>query len=484
MATRRDFLRTTAGAGLSSLALAPSFRVGPDIVRFDPQIEPLVRWLEETPRERLVAGLLGKIHDGMTYREGMAATFLAAIRNIKPRPVGFKFHAVMAVNSARVMAQNAPARDAWLTLFWAADNFKDSQARDIEEGDWTLAAVDEAHLPSPDKARQTLIEALENWDAVKADTATAALVRSAQPQDVIKVFFRFGIRDQRNIGHKPIFTMQCWRTLEAIGWQHAEPVLRSLAFGLLDTQGDNIDGPVGPYRSNLELVASIKPDYRGGQLDPSATESLLNTLLTESSDACAHAVVDALDKGVDARSAWDAILLAASELLVRAPGIIALHAVTAANSLHYIHLNGPDELTSKLALLQAAGWIPLYRERIGKLPKSTFDRQPDGEPATLEAIFDRLKSNRAEAARMAVATLKQPEQSQAFLRDAHRRIIHNGRDSHQFKYGTAAAEEAAFADDRNAHSRIAAAMLAYIPDGSEPPNPLIAEALAGLPEAP
>ena len=45
----------------------------------------------------------------------------------------------------------------------------------------------------------------------------------------MEAFWRYAVRDQRDIGHKAIFAMQCWRTLQTIGWPHAEPVLRSLA---------------------------------------------------------------------------------------------------------------------------------------------------------------------------------------------------------------------------------------------------------------
>ena len=75
MATRRDFLRAAgAGFGCAGLGagLVPGFDLGPEAVRYGPEIEPLVRWLEDTPRERLVAGLLGKVAEGMSYRDGMA----------------------------------------------------------------------------------------------------------------------------------------------------------------------------------------------------------------------------------------------------------------------------------------------------------------------------------------------------------------------------------------------------------------------------
>ena len=71
-----------------------------------------------------------------------------------------------------------------------------------------------------------------------------------------------------------------------------------------------------------------------------------------------------LNQGVAPGSLWDAVILSASELMMRSPGIVAIHATTAANSLHYIFHASGDDTTRRLALLQAVGWQPMYRDRI------------------------------------------------------------------------------------------------------------------------
>ena len=67
---------------------------------------------------------------------------------MQPRPaVGFKFHAVLVVNAAHLASLSSPDSDRWLPIFWALDYFKSSQASDVEEGDWTMAPVDESAVP-------------------------------------------------------------------------------------------------------------------------------------------------------------------------------------------------------------------------------------------------------------------------------------------------------------------------------------------------
>ena len=78
----------------------------------------------------------------------LAALLLAGVRNVQPRPsVGFKFHAVLVVNSAHLASLGSPDTDRWLPIFWALDHFKSSQAQDVREGNWTMGPVDESAVP-------------------------------------------------------------------------------------------------------------------------------------------------------------------------------------------------------------------------------------------------------------------------------------------------------------------------------------------------
>ena len=118
---------------------------------------------------------------------------LAGVRNIQPRPsVGFKFHAVLVVNSVHLAAMASPETERWLPLFWALDYFKDSQARDVQEGNWTMRPVDESAVPPADKARDAFIAAMDNWDEAAADAAVSSLARTAPAKDVFELFYRFG----------------------------------------------------------------------------------------------------------------------------------------------------------------------------------------------------------------------------------------------------------------------------------------------------
>jgi hypothetical protein len=469
-------------------AYAADLQVGPDAVRFRPEIEPVVRWIEETPQDRALEVAVGHLKDGLSYRDLLAGLFLAGIRNIKPRPVGFKFHAVMVMNSAHLLGQTAAVPDRLLPMLWALDNFKRSQAQDIKEGDWTLSKVDEARLPSPGRAGPEFVRAMEAWDSDAADAAIAALCRSSGAAEVMEALYRYGIRDQRNIGHKPIFTMQCWRTLQTIGWQHAEPVLRSLVYGQLDLMNDSRPVSVGPYEANLENVGKVRGAWQVGKPDPGATRALLETMRQATPDGAAAEAVAALNRGIAPDSLWDAVILAANETLMRAPGILALHAVTSANALHFIYGASGNNDTRLLALLQAVGWQPLFRGRIKPGEGLSIDalepKAPEAQGAEavgdVFATIDRGIESKAAATAKAVGYLNAGGSTDLLFESARRMIFHKGRDSHDYKYGAAAWEECVLASDPKWRAPLAAAMMFNLPGTKTPDSPLMNQARAAV----
>ena len=489
---RRQFLQAASALGLGAglgpwdalSAITPATteeaKVGPEMVRYRPEIEPVVRWIEETPRAQVFAKAVAQLKDGLSYRSLLSGLFLAGIRNIKPRPIGFKFHAVMVINSAHLLGQTSAVSERLLPMFWALDNFKASQAEDVRQGDWALGRVDESRVPSPHRARAEYTQAMEAWDADAADAAVAGLCRSTGAAETMEPIWRMAVRDQRNIGHKPIFAAQSWRTLQAIGWEHAEPVLRSLTFGLLDLQGDR-PRPLGPYDANLENARQVREDWQIGRLDPGATRSLLQTIRQASPEAAAAEAARILNAGVAPGALWDAVMLSASELMMGNPGIISIHATTAANSLHYIFHASGDDLTRRLALLQAVGWQPLYRDRAKSANPIEIDTLKPAERIALgdEAvgeIFATINDNRGQAAAKTVAYLDRGGSTGRLFDAARRMIFHKGTDSHDYKYGAAIWEECRAASEPKWHAPLAAAAMFNLPGATTRDSPLMIRA--------
>ena len=502
-ASRRAFLQSAAGvaaaASLSQLdflgqlprATAQDTKLDPKIVRLNPEIEPLVQLIEESPRNKLLEEVAARIKSGTTYREVLAALLLAGVRNIQPRPsVGFKFHAVLVVNSAHLAAMSSPDQHRWLPIFWALDEFKGSQARDIQEGNWTMGPVSEERVPPAHLAKQQFIEAMDQWDEEKADAAVAALARTASSNELFDLFCRYGARDFRSIGHKAIYVANSWRTLHCIGWQHAEPVLRSLAYALLNHEGggnpaQNDFEADRPMRDNLSRVKKIRPEWQEGKVDEQATKDLLATIYGGSPSDMCELVVELLNKGVAPQSIWDGLLCGAGELLMRQPGIVGIHTLTSSNALHYAYQTAGDDETRQLMLLQNAAFLPMFRQGMvsrGKIgDQKLLELQPTESTAEVSVgdIFAKVSSDRMDAARLTLGYAMRHEDPKSFIDHARTLIFLKGNDSHDYKFSSAVLEDYAHVS-RPWRDRFLATSVFNLTGSGERSNPLVERTRAAL----
>ena len=500
--SRRQFIGTTMQAGLGGLAAAgllPQLEpvaadeaiLHTDHVKFSSDIEPVVRMLEDTPRDQLMESVSARIRHGLSYREILAALLLAGVRNVQPRPhVGFKFHAVLVVNSAHLASISSPDSDRWLPIFWALDYFKVAQARDTEEGDWTMSAVDGGRLPGGSMAKAEFEQAMAGWDVEAADRAVSGWSRTAGMSEIFELLFRYGARDLRDIGHKAIFVANSYRTLQCIGWQYAEPVLRSLTYALLNHSGEPNPGQSDlaadrPWRDNQASVADLPPDWANGRVDEGVTRDLLAALRRDSTVDATNQARELLQRGFAPQSIWDAIFLSAGELLMQQPGIISLHALTSTNALNYAFRTTADHSTRQLLMLQNIAFICHFRDRLGRQAAGDLlshfgnDEASGGtvnDPATL---FSQLRSQPLESAKRTYAYLQRGGNPVELINAVRRFIFLKGTDSHDYKFSSAVLEDYFHISPRFRDRYLAAATF-KLRGADEPDNALVHRIRAAL----
>ena len=268
----------------------------------------------------------------------------------------------------------------------------------------------------------------------------------AVAQETFDLFARFGARDFRDIGHKAIYVANSWRTLQTAGWKHSEPVLRSLGYALLQHHGSNpaeSDHEADrPGRLNEKLIHEIRDDWQRGELKKEATSEMLDVLRGGTWEAASRKVVELLNKGSSPQSVWDGLFQHASEMLMRLPGIISLHASTTTNALHYAHQHTSNDETRRFLLLQNAAFLTMFRERGGIKDGIRVDQfEPaDGTPS-VDEIFADITDNKEKAARKALAYLKSAKDPKHFMREAQRLIYLKGTGSHDYKFSSAILED-------------------------------------------
>jgi hypothetical protein len=469
--SRRRFLKATAAGsclfGLENLGALLQLGVACageppaeiDRVRFSPEIEPLVRLIEQTEREKCIEVLVAQLRRGVSYRQFLAALFLAGIREVNPRPCSSKLHCVFVIHAAHLMSLDAPVGEHLLPLFYALDYFKIAQGEDAIRGDFVMRPLRD-NLPPPERAHEEFVSAMEAWDIERAERAVVALTRHIGPQAVFEELWPYAARDWRGIGHKAIYAANAWRTLHTIGWEHAEPVLRSLVVSLQDKGKDKrVDGYAFEdqcYLPNVarvkEAIAKLPGDWSAPRGEAGVTKEVLDAMRTgTTAQACGEAVRQLVQAKATAGAIWDAVHLAAVELALRgdAPGS-GVHEVTSANALHQAFLRSKDPPTQLLLLLQAIGWLGQFKSQEESDGKGLRDRKitdlvaadlPANTDEALAQTLAEVKTNRERAAGQVFRLGQDFTTADAFMNAVRRLIYAKADEPHYYKFPAALFED-------------------------------------------
>jgi hypothetical protein len=280
------------------------------------------------------------------------------------------------------------------------------------------------------------------------------MVRNFGANLVFEQLAAYAARDFRSIGHKVIYLSNAFRTLQTIGWDYAEPVMRSLVYAMLNHNGEPnpADGDLDadrPGRVNRELQSRIPEQWLSNHRpDDAATGDLVRALHECSATEASEKVVELMGRGVSVRSIWDGLFASAGELLMRQRGIVALHAVTTTNAIFHAFRASGDEQTRQYLLLQNASFLTMFREAArarGELAARHID---DFQPAdggetgvSIPEIFQTMGKNRSQAAEQAYQFLSAGGDPQAVVDHARRLVFLKGNDSHDYKFSSAALED-------------------------------------------
>jgi hypothetical protein len=240
-------------------------------------------------------------------------------------------------------------------MFWLLDRLRseidgqyNGKPKDLLNGE----------LPRAGEARRIFYDAMARLDPDQAERAIVVLAQAEGPRLAMSRLWEFGARTvSGTLGHHPIVVANSWRTLDAMGWQHAEPVLRYVA-RYLNFEADSTYGP------NRERVAASLPnlpaDWAIKKPDREATLHLYHLLRDGRSDEASDLIISQLESDqVKAGAVWDAVHLVAADLLFRYKtgggpiGGMLIHAVTTTNALRFGFDCSGDDKARLLMLLQS-----------------------------------------------------------------------------------------------------------------------------------
>src|SRR6516162_716498 len=274
---RRRFLQAVAGAAplglpnvpllgeLAAFAAAPP----PAKVRFGPDLEPVVRLIEDTPRDKCVAVFLDQLRQGLPYRRFLAAVFFAGVRRHRSHHDVYKIHAVHRVS------MDARPEERLLPLFWALHGYKKHQ----EDFPRPLLTELQGALPAPEKAGAELADAMHRSDADRAERALVALARNQGARQTMEQLWVYGLRNLGAGGHAAILVANCFRALETLGWREAELALRFVVqdLYLLNAEKPDLYWQLNTERADRHLD-KLPPTWGASKADAAAIRDLFALL--------------------------------------------------------------------------------------------------------------------------------------------------------------------------------------------------------------
>ena len=282
---RRQFLRLTSGL--------PCITLWPRLADASAGMElmPLVRLIEETPREALTGKVVKLIRSGLGRGALLQAIQLAGMRQIEPRPVGFKFHAVMMVDAVRRLAAGDGGINGWIPILWNLDYFKFSQLRNERQSGWQLGGFASVEAPA-EQAEALYLDAMKYRQWSLAEQAVVTLARSRGRNYLLGLLSGLAVKDFYSIGHKAIYVSHGWRLLQDSGQAELELMLRAMSYALLAEDRPLSDDATRPvwqlvdYPLNLKRAASIPLQACIARSNPAQTIELLDLVQQGDASAC------------------------------------------------------------------------------------------------------------------------------------------------------------------------------------------------------
>lgn len=509
---RRQFLQAAAGA--ASLCLADGAGLGPlaafgaepvdEKIRFGPDLEPIVRLMEETPREDCVRVFVAELRRGLPYRKFLAASLFAGVRRTRSHHEVYKIHAMHQVG------MDVLAEERLLPLFWGLNVFKQHQ----EDFPATTMNQWRGPLPPAEKAASQFQAAIEAVDQDQAESSIIALARGQGARPTMEQLWHHGCRNGGAGGHMAICLANCFRALETIGWEEAEPALRFVVQDWFALNYVKPDRYYGPNQARVdEHLGHLPPDWAGQRAEKAATLELLAQIREGEGDKAALLAVQQLRRGSGAQTIWDAVHLATAELLVRHKdgwGLASrpLHSNTSTNAMHYAFRTAIAPATRLLLLLQAVAWATdkTGGDRSGgglrdlSITELAAIELPASSADAITEIFAQLperhyrwdkkegavlqygkRSDADEACRKAfVLTSDRPDAVPLFVQTAHSWLCRKAsNDSHEYKFLAAILEDAGWVS-REWRPHLLAAAVHYFHGNQSPDNPVMQQTREAL----
>lgn len=329
--SRREFL---ADVGRGMLVATVGLEVATDLALGSPgveagekegrlsfgDLEPLVALMQETPADRLLPVLSGKLRGGTGLRDLVAAGALANARTFGGEDY-IGFHTMMAMAPAFHMSEEMPRGEQALPVFkvlYRNSNRIQERGGGREE---VLHPVDAGTGAGAPPTGESLREAIRRRDAAGAERTFARMSMGSAEEAFNGLLC--AVQDGCEV-HRVVMPYRAWDMLGLIGKERAHTLLRQSVRYCLKSEPSAADPHWNAPRTLLPRLLEehhlLGRPLGNRSLDDGALEKLSQTLFQSTPEQSAAAAAAALAEGISPDAVGEALVLAANQLVLRDMG--------------------------------------------------------------------------------------------------------------------------------------------------------------------
>ena len=388
------------------------------LLRFDDSTEALVRFVEDTPPDDIVAATCARLRSGAPVGDMLAAAGLAVSRSteLPPSHHGGPVHPVAGLHAVKRLGDRLDGAAALLPAVQSvALANKHVHAPEMGPGAMPRIAVgDLAGKPKRELLEGFAFE-LGRRRAAAAERHLIALLGAAEPGEIMEALLTVALPRNALDDHYFLYPVYAFRALDELGWRHGEAILRPAVRFLArhpmleppgGVRGAIIQDGIDLYRNYAALeeladsrgLADGERRFETGDDETEAINELADAVAEAERAADApRLVADALAAGLSAMGACEAQSLGAARRFLRSNtgNPFDVHYHTGMSARRYLlRLPGLSMRTRLLALLS---WGQGYEVRhLDRTMRPSAEAEPakavsgQGADGLLAALMDSI----------------------------------------------------------------------------------------------
>lgn len=324
-------------------------------IAYPDHIEPLVRFVEDTAPEHIVARTHDKLAGGTPVKDMLLASALAVVRSsdLPPGHHGGPLHPLAGIHAVRHIAARLPGEHAQLPVIQnvaVANKHIHSPAM----GPYILADAE------PVSERDSVEATLESFRVAAGrgvynacDHYFLYLLERLSPMQVLEHILHVAIPKNQLDDHYFLFPVFTWRGLEYLGWEYAKFIgrapVRYVTRPTMPASLDDVDALIAKF-------GLLERDLRqaSGEDETAAITALADEIgRCNTFTAVPELLARALGDGLSLEGAGEALSVGGSTLFLRSQtgNPMDVHISTGANTRRYLLRQAELSLRTKLQAL-------------------------------------------------------------------------------------------------------------------------------------